>query len=265
MASQGAVLLLNSGCSAIFPETYYGLPSSGAVQASRKDQARPCPRPAKARPRDCAIHQVALTETVPRLAQMYGVSERSILRANHLRAGEPLTPGSKLIIPHPTQYKNIIPVYPNDRWRYIIVHHTAGQIGDALRVDRMHRQRGFIDGLGYDFLIDNGSLAKGNGEVEVAPRWVKQQVGAHCKADRMNFRGIGIALVGNFDHARPSSSQMLTLTKLVALLGDYYQIPMGHVLGHRQVPGAHTDCPGKRFPWDRFAANLRTVYAPGLC
>ena len=260
LASQGIFLFLLTGCSTLFPE-----PDSFAEEPSdalQRPEAHICLPPEH---RDYAIHQVGLTTTVPRLAEMYGVSEESILRANHLRPGEPLTPGRTLIIPHPTRYENIVPVYRNNCWRYIIVHHTACEIADALKINRIHLQRGFVNGMGYDFLIDDGTMGKGCGEVEVGPRWTKQEVGAHCAADRMNFRGIGIALVGNFDYQLPYEAQMITLTKLVAELGDYYQIPISHVLGHRQVPGAHTDCPGNLFPWERFEAGLRRVYNPGLC
>lgn len=265
LSSQGIFLFLLTGCSTIFPQENCEFAENEPSHVLQKPARRISQRHAHARPRGYVIHEVALTETVPRLALIYGVSEESILRANHLKPGEPLAPGRKLVIPHPTQYENIIPVYENNCWRYILIHHTACEVADALKINRIHLDRGFTNGMGYDFLIDDGSLGKGRGEVEVGPRWTKQEVGAHCEADRMNFRGIGIALVGNFDHWPPLEAQMITLTKLVAELGNYYRIPMSHVLGHRQVPGAHTDCPGNLFPWERFEVGLRRVYNPRLC
>ena len=265
LATQGIFLFMLTGCSTLFSEPDCSLPDSGSSDALDKPVPRFRASHAHAKPRGYAIHEVALTETVPRLAQMYGVSEESILRANHLEPGEPLAPGRRLIIPHPTRYENIIPVYANNCWRYIIIHHTACEIANALKINRIHLDRGFTNGMGYDFLIDDGSLGKGRGEVEVGPRWTRQEAGAHCEADRMNFRGIGIALVGDFDRRVPLEAQMHTLTQLVAELGDYYCIPVSHVFGHCQVAGAHTDCPGNRFPWRRFKAGLRRVYNPELC
>ena len=42
------------------------------------------------------------------------------------------------------------------RWRYIVVHHTATEVGDVERIDRYHRQqRDFKNGIGYHFLNIN--------------------------------------------------------------------------------------------------------------
>ena len=263
LALKGAALILLNGCAsqgsypvAVAPEDYSrGDPAregrSNSSFKSRRVPAPPCD--------DCDIHEVAPMETLPRLAQTYGVSEESICRANHLVPGQPLIPGTKLNIPHQTTYTNVVPVFPNDIWKYIIIHHTAGEVGKALLIDQIHRARGFEEGIGYDFLIDNGTVGKGNGQLEVAPRWLKQEVGAHCKAGGMNQVGIGIGLVGNFDEGQPTTAQMRTLAKLVASLGRYYNVSHGNILGHSQVPGARTDCPGTRFPWDAFHRRLAQV------
>ncbi len=195
------------------------------------------------------IHEVAPMEIVWRLSKMYGVSMESIYRANHLRPGDPIRIGQKLIIPNARYFQNIVPLYPNRRWRYIIIHHTATDIGNANIIHYSHMKRGFWNGLGYHFLIDNGSLGKGDGQIEVSPRWIKQKVGAHCKASGMNSRAIGIALVGDFDHGKPTRKQMRSLARLIRELVHYYHIPPDHIMGHGDVPGANTACPGKHFPW----------------
>ncbi|MGQ9670577.1 MAG: N-acetylmuramoyl-L-alanine amidase [Desulfosoma sp.] len=195
------------------------------------------------------IHEVAPMETVWRLSKMYGVSMESIYRANRLKPGAPIVIGQKLIIPNATQFQNIIPLYPNGCWRYIVVHHTATDIGKATLIHSSHQNRGFWNGLGYHFLIDNGTLGKGDGQIEVSPRWIKQQKGAHCVAGGMNDVGIGVALVGNFNEGLPTPKQMQSLARLIRELTHYYRIPPKNILGHGDVPGANTDCPGKRFPW----------------
>lgn len=259
--ARGAALLVLHGCAEVTRQT-----CPPAVPGVRDGVAPPIKQPSKlvkTAPKavNFAVHEVAPYETIPRLAQMYGVSERALLKANELKPGDALTPGRNLIIPRPSRYRNIVPVYPNDRWEYIIVHHTAGEFGKALTVDQLHRDRGFEEGLGYHFLIDNGSLGKGNGQLEVAPRWIKQEQGAHCKASNMNNNGIGIGLVGNFNDRPPSKGQMYTLLTLVVLLGTYYKIAPSNVLGHRQVPEAKTDCPGHLFPWDKFKLGLTKAMA----
>jgi len=195
------------------------------------------------------IHEVAPMETVWRLSKMYGVSMESIYRANGLKPGAPIAIGQKLTIPNATQFHNIIPLYPNTCWRWIVIHHTATDIGKATLIHSNHQDRGFWNGLGYHFLIDNGSLGKGDGQIEVSPRWIKQQKGAHCKVGGMNDMGIGVALVGNFDEGLPTAKQMESLARLIRELTHYYRIPAKNIVGHGDVPGARTDCPGKRFPW----------------
>ncbi len=197
------------------------------------------------------VHEVAPLETVWRLSKMYGVPVEAIRRANHLGADYAITIGQKLVIPKARALSNVINLYPNRCWKYIIIHHTATEIGNATLIHRAHHDRGFWNGLGYHFLIDNGSLGKGDGQIEMAPRWIKQQPGAHCRADGMNRRGIGIALVGNFDIEQPTENQIQSLARLIDTLCRYYHIPRSHLLGHGQVPGANTDCPGTHFPWAR--------------
>lgn len=257
----GAMFFLLNGCAKVTQQTCLSpVPSVRGDAAPAVKQPSQLVKPATEAV-NFAVHEVAPFETIPRLAQMYGVAEAELRKANQLKPGEALTPGRQLLIPHPSRYRNIVPVYPNDRWQYIIVHHTAGEFGKALTVDQLHRERGFDEGLGYHFLVDNGSLGKGNGQLEVAPRWIKQEQGAHCKASNMNLNGIGIGLVGNFNDRPPSRAQLHTLMTLVVLLGGYYKIGPCNVLGHRQVPEAKTDCPGHLFPWDKFKFGLTKAMA----
>jgi N-acetylmuramoyl-L-alanine amidase len=201
-------------------------------------------------------HEVAPMESIWRIAKMYEVSEQSIYEANHLKAGEPIRIGQKLIIPNAKGMRNVVPLYANTRWKYLVVHHTATEIGKATIIHNSHHDRGFWKGLGYDFLIDNGTLGKGDGQIEVSPRWIKQQAGAHCQAGGMNEQGIGIALVGNFNAEQPTPAQMESLVYLTKILRDYYRIPVSHVVRHRDVMGAKTDCPGKSFPWQVYIKQL---------
>jgi N-acetyl-anhydromuramyl-L-alanine amidase AmpD len=198
-------------------------------------------------------HEVGPLETVWRISRMYDVSAQDIYAANRMKPGDPLRIGQKLLIPNARTMRHVIPLYPGDQWKYIIVHHTATDIGSAILVNRSHHDRGFWHGLGYHFLIDNGTLGKGDGQIEVSPRWIKQQEGAHCKAGGMNDKAIGVALVGNFNETLPTSRQMESLGYLLRTLMQQYRIAPSKVTGHRDVDGASTDCPGKRFPW----SNLR--------
>jgi hypothetical protein len=155
---------------------------------------------------------------------------------------------------------------PKDKehsWFGIIIHHSASDKGNTAYFDKEHKGR--VDdlgdpwiGVGYDFVIGNGTLS-GNGEVEPTFRWKQQLIGAHCKtADNWaNTYCIGIVLVGNFDYSLPTSNQMESLTKLVHYLQKRYDIPTEDIYGHGSTPGAHaTDCPGKLFPMAKLKQRL---------
>lgn len=200
-------------------------------------------------------HIVAPGETLWRISKMYDVSASDIVRANQLKKSSMLSMGQHLLIPKASALRSVIPLYPNSKWKFIIIHHSATDEGDSLSFNKHHIKRGF-GGVGYHFVIDNGSRSKINGQIEVAPRWIKQQDGAHCKASQMNCKAIGVCLVGNFNEERVSEEQMKSLVYLVNTLRNYYKIPLENIMGHGQVPGASTDCPGKRFSWREFKAAL---------
>jgi N-acetylmuramoyl-L-alanine amidase len=208
--------------------------------------------------RQDVIHEVGPGETVWRIGKMYDVPIEDIVRVNNLSDATQLEKGQRLIIPNAAPMRSVIPLYPNDMWKYIIIHHSATDVGNALSFDYMHSHKRLWKGLGYHFVIDNGTADTKAGHIEISPRWLHQEYGAHCKADEMNYRGIGICLVGNFNDEKISSEQMDSLVYLINILKKYYNIPDSHILGHGQVNGAKTDCPGTGFPWAEFRSRLRS-------
>ena len=145
------------------------------------------------------------------------------------------------------------------QWTAIVVHHSATENGNTAIFDRMHREENHWDGVGYDFVIGNGSDS-GDGEVEVTFRWQRQIAGAHCggtPGNWANVDAVGICLVGNFDYRAPTAKQMQSLVKLIRFLQNRYRISISHIYGHGDTPGARvTDCPGKMFPMDRLIRML---------
>ncbi len=210
-------------------------------------------------PRHDIIHVVGPGETLWRIGKMYDVNISDIVRANGLPSSPVLKMGQRLTVPRAAPLKPVIPLYPSRKWKYIIIHHSATGEDNALSLFKMHLRRGFDNGLGYDFLIANGTCGKKDGQIEVSPRWLKQMDGAHCKAANMNSRGIGICLVGNFSRESVSEEQMDSLVYLVNVLRRYYSIPKKNIMGHGQVPGARTECPGKYFPYNGFFSRLRSA------
>lgn len=200
-------------------------------------------------------HSVGPGETLWRIARMYDVDADSIKKANRILDPRNIGIGQRLYIPAAKMRRNVLTLYPSDKWRYIIIHHSATDYGNAARFHEAHKKRGW-SGIGYHFVIDNGSFGKDDGQIETTPRWIYQTDGAHCSASGMNEKGIGICLVGNFSETYVTSKQMDSLVFLVQQLKDFYDIPKSNIMGHGQVPGARTECPGKQFDWDAFWRRL---------
>ncbi|MCZ7646488.1 MAG: peptidoglycan recognition protein family protein [Planctomycetota bacterium] len=138
-------------------------------------------------------------------------------------------------------------------WKYIVLHHSASATGSAASFDRAHKARGW-DGLGYHFVIGNGS-GSGDGEVEVGYRWKQQERGAHAGNAEFNTHGVGICLVGNFEETHPTPRQMAALNALVRYLQGRCNVPASRIIGHGDVPGKDTQCPGKHFSIGQFRAQ----------
>ncbi len=151
------------------------------------------------------------------------------------------------------------------QWRYIVIHHSATDHGNAATFDVEHRRRGW-DGLGYHFVIDNGHGGP-DGRVEVGYRWRSQKCGAHCGKtpnNEYNEYGIGICLVGDFTKTRPTSAQLASLRRLVSYLAARYRIDADNVIGHCDAPNASTECPGSalhQYVTGTLRGELRSRYA----
>ena len=145
------------------------------------------------------------------------------------------------------------------KWIAIVIHHSDTKNGSVTIFDKFHRENKHWEGIGYDFVIGNGTDS-GNGQVEVTYRWRKQITGAHCGSTRGNWANkyaVGICLVGNFSHTAPAMQQMQSLVKLIRFLQNRYGIPKSRIYGHKTTPGARaTDCPGKYFPMARLKSIL---------
>lgn len=233
-----------SSCTTVPPPP--PLPDPVPIQEDVKPSAR----------RSNAVHIVAPGETLWRVSKMYDVPVANILKANRMSSFDNLKMGQKILIPSAAPIKPIISLPKSRKWRYIVIHHSGTDEGSSLSFHRAHLKKGWDKGVGYHFIIDNGSGGKQDGQIEVSPRWIKQEDGAHCKAGGMNIKAIGICLVGNFNNDTITKAQMESLVFLVNMLRENYSIPVRNILRHGHVSGALTDCPGKHFPWERFKKKL---------
>lgn len=109
-------------------------------------------------------------------------------------------------------------------------------LGELKRIQRDHMSSSRKMGdIGYHFLIDPaGRIWQG--------RSLEYQ-GAHVRAK--NERNIGINVLGNFELQQPGTAQLAALDRLVSHLAAKYAIGPGMILGHSDVEGAQTKCPGR--------------------
>jgi hypothetical protein len=149
------------------------------------------------------------------------------------------------------------PLLPRGPLDHIVVHHTAfpservtrtraAESAHVREIQRWHRERGFAT-IGYHFVVaPSGRIFRG--------RPVDRQ-GAHVAGH--NVGTVGIALMGDFEHERPSAAAVASLDYVRAsLVPGGANVPL---LGHRDHTGhAANACPG-RFLEERTRARR----APG--
>lgn len=150
-------------------------------------------------------------------------------------------------------------VYPERRQRTskIVVHHTAGSPRqDVHDIHAYHLSKGWI-GIGYSLVQDaEGEWWEGRG---------LDTVGAHATGHNAN--SIGVCLIGNFeDHPLPAARYQ-SLVEMVAHLCRRYSLTAADVVGHRELPGARTLCPGRHLDldalrWDVQAQLTQTSAEP---
>lgn len=142
-----------------------------------------------------------------------------------------------------------------NRWKRIVIHHSASRHGDAAQLARTHQSMG-LAGLGYHFVIGNGR-GMADGELHVAERWLRQQPGAHVAGPESlayNRDSIGFCLVGDGRLEAFGRGQLDRLVAAVATLAREMDIPASQILLHEDVAGVED--PGPYFPRESFYQRL---------
>jgi len=150
----------------------------------------------------------------------------------------------------------LFPARADRPWKYIVLHHSAHAQGNYEEIDREHRKVLGYEGCGYHFVIGNGT-GSGDGQIEVARRWVNQKHGVHCrnaKNSEIDEYGIGICFVGDLDKEPPTPRQVAAAKSLVAYLSGRYGVAASRVETHSHLAATPTVCPGKHFPSETFVA-----------
>jgi len=149
--------------------------------------------------------------------------------SKHLAVGVPLQQVHSTISEEHRLFKTDPPL-DRDRWRSIVIHDSGSLVGSAATLDRAHLRIG-RDGLGYHFVINNGSGGT-DGLIERGPRWRYQADGAHsvgAEGDWLNRHAVGVCLISDLQRRAPTEAQLARLVWLIQSLQRRIGIPAERV------------------------------------
>ena len=135
---------------------------------------------------------------------------------------------------------------PDSAVTWIVVHYSATPIERDFTIadiDQMHRVRGFKE-VGYHYFIRKDGTIEAGRDLSEPGRF---EQGAHSKGE--NDESIGICYEGGVSASAPNvgydtrtHAQRVAMEGLILTLLDRF--PRAIVEGHRDMPGAATQCPG---------------------
>jgi len=143
---------------------------------------------------------------------------------------------------------------PDSRVTHLVIHYSATAIErdyTSNDIDQMHRKRGFRE-IGYHYFIRKSGAVETGRDLSQPGRF---EVGAHSKGE--NSASIGICFEGGVRAAAPNvgfdsrtPEQTAAMIRVIDNLIERF--PGAIVEGHRDMPGAATQCPGfdVRAWWD---------------
>ena len=206
-------------------------------------------------------------DTLSTIAKKYKTTAAAIAKANGIKKPNAIQQGQKLKItigtakkitrPGPAAIAGATlreinrPRIRRNRWKHIVVHHSADSNNSIRGMEHYHRRvRRMENGLAYHFVIGNG-VNTTDGKIYVCDRWKRQIQGGHIGSAALNEIAIGICLVGNFEKTLPTAKQKASLKALVSRLRSRTGIPYNRIYTHRQFHHhkklKSTICPGRRF------------------
>jgi len=138
-------------------------------------------------------------------------------------------------------------IYNKDTLR-IIIHHSASKDNsnlNMLNIKKYHESKGWTTGYtGYHELIE---LVNGEAVCTISrPPYFH---GAHTKEDNINYKSIGICIVGDFDKAKPDD---ILLNRLDERIESYKCLYENIIIEPHRKYATYKSCPGKHFPMERY-------------
>mgnify|MGYP001960906901 CR=1 FL=1 len=244
----------------------YGLTASaiathnGIANPNRVKVGQKLTIPAKT---DTITYTIHKGDTLSTIAKKHKTTAAAIAKANGIKNPNTIQPGQKLKItigtakkptkPGPAAIASLTlreinrPRIRRNRWKHIVIHHSADSNNSIRGMEHYHRRvRRMENGLAYHFVIGNG-VKTSDGKIYVGDRWKRQIRGGHLASLALNEVAIGICLIGNFEKTLPTAKQRTSLKALVSHLRKRTGVPFSQVRTHRNINPKPTICPGRRF------------------
>lgn len=136
-------------------------------------------------------------------------------------------------------------VRPLFQVKYLAIHHSASPDNQSPKeIANYHINNNGWGGIGYHFLIAKDGAVYYAGDISTA----------RANVANLNEQVLGICLIGNFTSGRvPTNDQIDSAHKLCDFLINNYDDlsslnSWDNVLGHKELPGQATTCPGDDWP-----------------
>lgn len=98
----------------------------------------------------------------------------------------------------------------------------------------------------YDYVGYNAGIERVKGRLVVCPGRPLSREGAHCRGFGMNWRAIGIAVIGNFDlHPPDRETYFLTAQVCQFFILKFPAITIDRIFPHNAF--SSKSCPGRKF------------------
>lgn len=126
-----------------------------------------------------------------------------------------------------------------EKTEYCVLHHAAWKKCSAADIHRIHTDERKWYGIGYHYFVGKDGIVTTGRSIET--------VGAHCEGN--NYISVGICFEGDFEVEEMGEIQLQAGKELLKMISDIY--PGVKFMGHGNMPGQNTLCPGIKFPFKK--------------
>lgn len=148
---------------------------------------------------------------------------------------------------------------PEPKFDSIVIHCTYRPgVPDHSYLDWTSIVNYHVNDWHYDYVGYHAGIERVNGHLVVCPGRPLIREGAHCRGNGMNWRAIGVAVVGNFDLQPPDRETYFLVAKLCQLaMLKYPAITINRIFPHSNF--STKTCPGKFFNIDKIRYLVKNV------